>query len=156
MYYSTLGKNIFAKEPTKDAPIENSKLLQGVYSPKVEGSTFQFAKTRSMVDLKRAGNTIVSSSKSSSNIINQKVMMRQLNDMLKSRKGNRQYSRSSLGMLPQSTPNAITPMSPNDMLVKHYPTRRLDQNKIMFNEIFVKPKMDLLKKLESQRTQELK
>lgn len=34
---------------------------------------------------------------------------------------------------------------------KHYPTSRLDQNKIMFNEIFVKPKLTQLKELKYQR-----
>ena len=59
-----------------------------------------------------------------------------------------------MGKLP--TMNLEKGSNEKQMHPKHYPTSRLDQNKLMFNEIFVKPKLDQLKKLELQREAEFK
>lgn len=153
LYYSNIGKKMMSKETPKQPKFKGSKILQGVYSPKLSGSNFQFGHTKSLVDLKRTGNKAFGD-KSIGRKIEKEAMMKQFTEILKSRKGNRKYHRSSMGTLPSAL-TGTTPVA-HESQPKHYPTRRIDQNKLMFNEIFVKPKMDQLKKLEYQREQEFK
>ena len=92
-------------------------------------------------------------SKAMKDKIDAERMTRQLNEILKSRKGKRTYHRASMGKLPSA--NVEISSDQKQMQPLHFPISRLDQNKMMFNEIFVKPKLDQLKKLEVQREQEL-
>lgn len=117
-------------------------------------ATQTLGRARSMVDLKNAGSDIINS-KTMKAHIDTKTFNRQLNEILKSRKGKRQYNRTSMGAMPTTNLNN-DPMDGNLVQPKHYPTRKLDQNKLMFDEIFLKPKLDQLKKLEFQRAQEIK
>lgn len=59
LYYSNLGRKAMQKPEPKGPILHTSKVLQGVYSAKIEGDTFQFGKARSVVDLKRTGKQII-------------------------------------------------------------------------------------------------
>lgn len=80
--------------------------------------------------------------------------MNHVKDILQSRTGNRKYHRASMGSLP--TQKELMGASTEGEKLRHYPIRRLDQNQIMFNEIFVKPKQDQLAFLAHQREEEFK
>lgn len=149
LYYSNIGRTMAERASPKDKHAEGSKLLKGVFTPKFDGGGLQFAKTRSMVDLRKAGNAIVGGKPDS------KQTMKQLDSILNSRKAKRQFQRSSMGTLPAASSTA-TPVLHTDFSMKHYPTRRLEQNKIMFNEIFVQPILDQLKLGASKDQEERK
>lgn len=106
-------------------------------------ATQTLGRARSMVDLKNAGSDIINSKTMKAHIDTQ-TFNKQLNEILRSRKGKRQYNRTSMGTMPTTNLNN-DPMDGNLVQPKHYPTRKLDQNKLMFNEIFLKPKLDQLK-----------
>ena len=167
LYYSNLGRKIMQKHKTqldgidsgnkhfsKESTLKSSKVLQGVYSDRIKGDTFRFAKTKSFVDLKRAGRQIIEKDRPVKQENTAELMMKQFNEILKSEKDERKNHRSSMGTLP-SAKNVFSSTSSHAEF-KHYPIRRLDQNQIMFNEIFVKPKVDQLKVLAHQREQEMK
>jgi tetratricopeptide (TPR) repeat protein len=154
LYYANLGKQVMTKQSSKGASFKGSKILQGVYSPKLDAPSFQFSKTRSMVDLKR-GKIPVGGRAFQEEMDNQ-VFMSHVNDILKSRQGTRKFNRSSMSNLPTVNLTDTITEGRDSQRIMHYPTRRLEQNKMMFNEIFVKPKVEQLKKLEYQREQEFK
>jgi hypothetical protein len=144
LYYSNLGRKMMINTEKKSPQIRKSKMLQGVYTPKIDSVNFQFGRTRSLVDLKQAGSNIISGNKSYKTRADSQKMTKEFKDILQSRKGGRKYYTSSMRTLPASRMSDSHPTE-KQMHPKHYPTRRLEQNKLMFNEIFVKPKLDKLK-----------
>jgi len=155
LYYSNLGRQYMSNKKNKNLSSKKPKMLDGIYAPKVDLPTFTIGRTRSLIDLKQAGSNVIGGTKSFMPSQDNQMIMNQFNDILQSRKGNRKYNRSSMRTMPSSD-MAGHQNYEKQMHPKHYPTRRTEQNKMMFNEIFVKPKLDKLKKLEYQREQELK
>mmetsp|Transcript_3739 Transcript_3739/g.3462 ORF Transcript_3739/g.3462 Transcript_3739/m.3462 type:complete len:305 (+) Transcript_3739:396-1310(+) len=105
-------------------------------------------RSSSMLTMKNSRKALLNS-KAMKDKIDAEKMTKQLNEILKSHEEKRHYHHSSMGTLPSI--GKIDRPASKKMHPKHYPTSRLDQNKLMFNEIFVQPKMNQLKMLKRQR-----